>query len=147
VTTNDYLMHSKAALVGCVVATGLPPIGYEAKQRYWRPADLPVDHGQPRMVLSLPCGAQQLQLDPQQAVWEDHAVLLSIVYMLAQRLFGLIALRGRGEAAKDVELLVLRHEIAVCVVRSSVLAWSRKTDWCSPHCLDFSPGADGMPGS
>jgi hypothetical protein len=50
------------------------------------------------MVLSLPCGAQQLQLDPQQAVWEDHAVLLSIVYMLAQRLFGLIALRGRGEA-------------------------------------------------
>ena len=40
-------------------------------------------------------------------------MLLSIVYMLAQRLFGLIALRGRGEAAKDVELLVLRHEIAV----------------------------------
>jgi putative transposase len=40
-------------------------------------------------------------------------VLLSIVYMPAQRLFGLIALRGRGEAAKDVELLVLRHEIAV----------------------------------
>jgi putative transposase len=40
-------------------------------------------------------------------------VLLSTVYMLAQRLFGLIALRGRGEAAKDVELLVLRHEVAV----------------------------------
>ncbi|MBF6557916.1 MAG: transposase [Acidimicrobiales bacterium] len=33
--------------------------------------------------------------------------------MLAQRLFGLIALRGRGEASKDVELLILRHEVAV----------------------------------
>jgi hypothetical protein len=50
------------------------------------------------LEVSRACGAQQFQLDPQQAVWEDHAVLLSIVYMLAQRLFGLIALRGRGEA-------------------------------------------------
>src|ERR1022692_1829236 len=40
-------------------------------------------------------------------------VLFSIVYVLAQRLFGLIALRGRGEEGKDVELLVLRHEVAV----------------------------------
>jgi hypothetical protein len=39
--------------------------------------------------------------------------LMSIVYVLAQRLFSLIALRGRGEAAKDVELLILRHEVAV----------------------------------
>jgi transposase InsO family protein len=40
-------------------------------------------------------------------------VLLSILYILAQRLFGLIALRGRGESSKDVELLILRHEVAV----------------------------------
>ena len=40
-------------------------------------------------------------------------MLFSIVYVLAQRLFGLIALRGRGEEGKDVELLVLRHEVAV----------------------------------
>jgi hypothetical protein len=48
-------------------------------------------------------------------------VLMSIVYVLAQRLFSLIALRGRGEAAKDVELLILRHEVAVLrrqIVRS-----------------------------
>ncbi len=40
-------------------------------------------------------------------------MLLSIVYVLAQRLFGLIVPQARGEAAKDVELLVLRHEVAV----------------------------------
>jgi putative transposase len=36
-----------------------------------------------------------------------------MVYLLARRIFGLIVLRGRGEASKDVELLVLRHEVAV----------------------------------
>src|ERR1039458_2488742 len=40
-------------------------------------------------------------------------VLSSMVYVLAQRLIGLIVLRDRGEAAKNVELLVLRHEVAV----------------------------------
>jgi putative transposase len=36
-----------------------------------------------------------------------------MVYLLARRIFGLIVPRGRGEASKDVELLVLRHEVAV----------------------------------
>jgi transposase len=40
-------------------------------------------------------------------------VVLSIVYVLARQLFSLIVLRGRGEASKDVELLVLRHEVGV----------------------------------
>jgi len=40
-------------------------------------------------------------------------VIVSVVYALAQRLFGLVILRGRGEASKDIELLVLRHEVAV----------------------------------
>ena len=39
--------------------------------------------------------------------------MLSIIYVLAQRVFGLIVLRGRGEASKDIELLLLRHEVAV----------------------------------
>jgi len=38
---------------------------------------------------------------------------LSVVYAVAQRLFALVIVRGRGEASKDVELLVLRHEVAV----------------------------------
>jgi putative transposase len=40
-------------------------------------------------------------------------VVLSLVYLLVVRAFALIVLRGRGEASEDVELLVLRHEVAV----------------------------------
>jgi putative transposase len=41
------------------------------------------------------------------------SVLLSMVYAMARAGFGLLVLRGRGEPAKDVELLVLRHEVMV----------------------------------
>jgi putative transposase len=41
------------------------------------------------------------------------SVLLSIIYAVACAVCGLVVLRGRGEAAKDVELLVLRHEVTV----------------------------------
>jgi putative transposase len=40
-------------------------------------------------------------------------VLFSLVYVLAGRLLALIVVRGRGEASKDVELVLLRHELAV----------------------------------
>jgi putative transposase len=40
-------------------------------------------------------------------------MLLSIIYLVVHRLFALVVLRGRGEASKDVELLVLRHEVVV----------------------------------
>ena len=40
-------------------------------------------------------------------------VLLSIAYATIRTMRGLVVLRARGAAAKDVELLVLRHEVAV----------------------------------
>jgi putative transposase len=40
-------------------------------------------------------------------------VLLSVLYALFGRLLALVIVRGRGEAPKDVELLVLRKELEV----------------------------------
>jgi hypothetical protein len=44
---------------------------------------------------------------------EDHRVLFSVLHALAGRPFALIVLRGRGKASKNVELVLLRHEISV----------------------------------
>ena len=38
---------------------------------------------------------------------------LRLLYMIFRQVLGLVLLLGRTSAAKDVELLVLRHEVAV----------------------------------
>jgi putative transposase len=40
-------------------------------------------------------------------------MLVRVVYLLMIKLFGLLALLARSDAAKDAEILVLRHEVAV----------------------------------
>jgi putative transposase len=40
-------------------------------------------------------------------------VILSVVYLVVRRLLELAVLLGRSEASKEVEILVLRHELAV----------------------------------
>jgi putative transposase len=40
-------------------------------------------------------------------------VLIRLVYLLMVRVLGLLALLAGSDAAKDVEILVLRHEVAV----------------------------------
>jgi putative transposase len=40
-------------------------------------------------------------------------LVLSIVYTLAQRMFSLVLLRLRSERSKDLELVVLRHELSI----------------------------------
>jgi hypothetical protein len=46
-------------------------------------------------------------------IGEDGLVLLALIYAVVGRLLSLIVVRGRGEASKDVELVLLRHEISV----------------------------------
>jgi len=40
-------------------------------------------------------------------------VLVSLVYVVARRLFELILLLARGDRSKELELLVLRHELSM----------------------------------
>jgi putative transposase len=40
-------------------------------------------------------------------------VLIRLVYLLTVRVFGWLALLARSGTSKDVEILVLRHEVAV----------------------------------
>ena len=44
---------------------------------------------------------------------QERAMLLRLLYLMFQQVLGLLALLGRTSAIKDVELLVLRHEVAV----------------------------------
>ena len=40
-------------------------------------------------------------------------VSLRLLYLIFRQMLGLVLLMGRASSAKDVELLVLRHEVAV----------------------------------
>jgi len=41
------------------------------------------------------------------------AVSLRLLYLIFQQVLGLVLLMGRTTSTKDVELLILRHEVAV----------------------------------
>ncbi|GAA1950031.1 hypothetical protein [Catenulispora subtropica] len=52
---------------------------------------------------------------------------LKLVYLVVTRLFAWLWLAGRDSAAKDVEILMLRHQLAVAQRRDPRVA--RKLTW------------------
>jgi hypothetical protein len=64
-------------------------------------------------------------------------VSLRLLYLIFQQVLGLLMLLGRTSTIKDVELLVLRHEVAVSAARPQDPTWTGQT---GPSSLRSSGG-------
>ncbi len=61
----------------------------------------------------MPLRVQKLDLHPEQRRCQDGPVALSFLYRLAVRLVEIVRLRRMSDADKDIEILVLRHQLDV----------------------------------
>jgi len=66
-------------------------------------------------------------------------MLFASLYLVARRLFGLAGGSRSVDLSKDVEILVLRHQLKSCGVRRSGLASAGSTGWCAPRRAGCSP--------
>ena len=57
--------------------------------------------------------ARDLPVCPRQVARHDPRMTLQLIYQVFTTLLGWIVLRTRSETTKDIEILVLRHQLAV----------------------------------
>jgi hypothetical protein len=69
------------------------------------------------------------------------AVSLRLLYLIFQQVLRLVFLLGQTTSAKDVELLVLRHEVAVLHAPTRDHVWTGPTGRSSPPSSDACPRA------
>ena len=71
---------------------------------------------------------------------------LKLIYLVVTQVFAWLGLAGRGSAAKDFEILMLRHQLAVAQRRDPRIA--RKLTWADRAWLGLLAGllpADHLP--
>jgi hypothetical protein len=66
-------------------------------------------------------------------------VSLRLLYLIFLQLVNLLLLLGRSSASKDVELLVLRHEVAVLRRTNPKPGWTGRIERCSPRSSELCP--------
>jgi putative transposase len=59
-------------------------------------------------------------------------VSFRLLYLIFIRLLGWLTLLNRASSSKDVEILILRHEVAVLRRTNPNRAWTGPTEPCSP---------------
>ena len=74
---------------------------------------------------------------------EGGQCFLSLMYLVIRMLLRLLVPGGQGEAAKDLEIVVLRHELSVLRRQNKGPAFDVPTGHFSPLRLDDGHGLAG----
>jgi hypothetical protein len=108
---------------------GRPPVAQPVRALVLR-----IARENPRWVWvpETPRTARDLLVCPRQVARHDPLVALRLIYQMLSKLLGWIVLRTQSDTTKDVEILILRHQLAVLRRRTPRPRRTRPGD---AHCL------------